>query len=236
MRRHFNRIDALDDVGAVLEYGREVCKSLGVKRMSYHVTPPFESPTSMTTGVYAEGFSEQWMELYETEEFRLHDPIPARVIRHGAMLSWADAMEIGQNTPGNEAYFAKMREFGLVHGFGVPLFGPGGRAAYAAFDFDIPIERVSNHALGTVRSVAQAAHQRICRLLDQSGEVPALSEREVEVLTWTARGKSMASIAAILDLSPDTVKTYLKRVYGKLEVSDRVGASVKAIKLGLISG
>ena len=35
----------------------------------------------------------------------------------------------------------------------------------------------------------------------------------------------------ILDLSPDTVKTYSKRIYVKLDVTDRVGAVVKALRL-----
>lgn len=234
MQRHFAKIDALEDVSAVLEYGQEVFTGLGVQRMSYQVTPPFEEPTSMTMQVYAYGFSEEWLELYEREDCRLNDPIPERVMEHGAMLTWQEAMAMGPNTGGNESYFARMREHGLVHGFGVPLFGPRGRDAYASFDFGRPPGQVSPSAIGTVRSVAQAGHQRICRLIDTMRALPVLSEREIEVLTWTARGKSMATIAAILDLSPDTVKTYLRRVYGKLDVSDRVGASVKAIKLGLI--
>ncbi len=235
MQRQFEQIDALDDVTSVLRYTRDVYVELGLKRISYHVTPLFDEPTSMTTSVYSHGFSKEWLELYEREDCRLNDPIPARVLRHGAMLTWQRAMEMGPNTPGNESYFARMREFGLIHGFGVPLFGQRGRDAYASFDFGKPIQDVPEGAIGMARSVAQAGHQRICRLIEDQGDLPALSEREVEVLTWTARGKSMSAIATILELSPETVKTYLKRVYGKLEVSDRVGASIKAIKLGLIS-
>lgn len=235
MQRHFETIDALEDVTSVLRHTRDVYVELGLKRISYHVTPLFDEPTSMTTSVYSHGFSKEWLELYEREDCRLNDPIPARVLRHGAMLTWQQAMAMGRNTPGNESYFARMREYGLIHGFGVPLFGPRGRDAYASFDFDKPIDKVSDRRIGMARSIAQAGHQRICRLIARQGEVPALSEREIEVLTWTARGKSMSAIATILDLSPETVKTYLRRVYGKLDVSDRVGASVKAIKLGLIS-
>ena len=65
-------------------------------------------------------------------------------------------------------------------------------------------------------------------------EKPALSERELEVLTWAARGKTTQAIATILDLSPDTVKTYSKRIYAKLDASERVGAVLKALRLGLV--
>lgn len=234
MQRHFDRIDALGDIGAVLTYARDVCLDEGVVRMSYHITPLFDEPTSIATAVYAEGFSETWLEHYEREDFRRADPIPMRVLMHGAMMTWAEAMKAAPNSPENERYFAAMQDHGLVHGVGVPLFGPRGRDAYASFDFDRPIGEVESEPLGTVRSVAQAGHQKICVLLEATSEVPTLSEREIEVLTWAAQGKSVNAIATILDLSPDTVKTYSKRIYAKLGVSDRVGAVVKALRLGLV--
>jgi len=234
MQWYFDQIDALHDIEAVLRFAREVCVQQGVVRMSYHVTPPFNGPTSSTTMVYTEGFSTQWLEMYDREEFRASDPIPRRVMQSGSMMSWADAMEAGSNTPENEAYFAAMHRFGLTHGVGVPLYGPRGRAAYASFDFDQPVSQLSYDQLGTVRSVAQAGHQRICVLIDECCDTPTLSEREIEVLTWVAHGKSVSAIATILGLSPDTVKTYSKRIYAKLDVTDRVGAVVKALRLGLV--
>ena len=36
-------------------------------------------------------------------------------------------------------------------------------------------------------------------------------------------------------VSPHTVKTYAKRVYAKLDATDRVGAVVKALKMGLVN-
>ncbi len=234
MQRYFDQIEALSDIGAVLRFARDICSGQGAERMSYHVTPLFDEPVSLTTSVYAAGFSKQWLECYEREDFRSSDPIPTRVMRHGTLMTWQDAMDAGANTPENLEYFAAMRKHGLIHGFGVPLFGPGGRDAYAGFDFERPVSEVSNEQLGIVRSVAQAGHQRICVLLDEATQIPALSDREIEVLTWAAKGKSVSAIATILDLSPDTVKTYSKRIYLKLDVSDRVGAVVKALRMGLV--
>lgn len=234
MQRYFARIDALADIGAVLLYVRDVCIEAGVVRMSYHVTPVFHEQTSKTTAVYAYGFSPEWLAHYDKAEFRQSDPIPQRVMEHGAMMTWRDTMVAGSNSIANEEYFAAMHKYGLDHGVGVPLFGPRGRDAYASFDFGVPIDQVAASKTGTVRSVAQAGHQRICVLLDQDNQTPTLSEREIEVLTWASRGKSNSAIATILDLSPDTVKTYFKRIYAKLDVTDRVGAVVKALRYGLV--
>jgi len=65
------------------------------------------------------------------------------------------------------------------------------------------------------------------------GETP-LSPRELEILQRTAQGETAAQIAAHLFLSPATVKTYLQRTYGKLEVSDRAAAVAEAMRRGLL--
>ncbi|MEM7700855.1 MAG: LuxR C-terminal-related transcriptional regulator [Pseudomonadota bacterium] len=234
MQRHFGAIEALNDIGKVLLYSSKVCLEQGTVRQSYHLTPQFDAPNSMRVTVFARGFRKQWLKRYEKSDFRLSDPIPERVMRYGAMLTWAEAREMGPNTVENEAYFDAMDAEGLIHGFGLPLFGPNSRNAFAAFDFGKPLEDISNEALGIVRAVPQAAHQRVCVLLEAMHDAPELSERETEVLQWVARGKSFASIADILEISRDTVKTYAKRIYAKLDVSDRVGATVAALKLGLV--
>jgi len=234
MQQHFGRIEALNDIGVVLRYAADVCREQGAVRYSYHFTPLFDAPNSPRTAVIAEGYDPEWLALYETAEFRGKDPIPERTMMHGAMLTWLQAMHIGPNTVENTEYFTAMREYGLVHGFGLPLFGPRGRNAYSSFDFDMPVSEVAPVTLGLVRSVPQAAHQRVCVLLEATRERPELSEREGEVMQWVAQGKSLSSIATILGLSRDTVKTYTKRIYAKLEASDRVGATVKALKLGLV--
>jgi DNA-binding CsgD family transcriptional regulator len=234
MQKHFDRLDRIDDIAVAIGYGCDVAADEGVVRQSYHVTPLFEEPTSPSTIVYSRGFSKEWLDLYEKADFRQSDPIPRRVLERGSMMTWSEAKEAGPNSPENEAYFRAMDEHGLKHGFGVPLFGMHGRDAYAAIDFDRPVEEVEDHKIGFVRAITQAYHQRVCVLIESSPERISLSEREREVLEWFTAGKSLSVTAEIMGLSPDTVKTYARRVYAKLNASDRVGAVVKALKLGLV--
>jgi two-component system nitrate/nitrite response regulator NarL len=64
---------------------------------------------------------------------------------------------------------------------------------------------------------------------------PHLGEREQQVLHLTAEGLSGPEIAAQLGIGATTVKTYLQRLYRKLEVTDRAAMVAKALRLGLIS-
>ncbi|XPS85367.1 transcriptional regulator, LuxR family [Desulfosarcina variabilis str. Montpellier] len=62
-----------------------------------------------------------------------------------------------------------------------------------------------------------------------------LTPREVEVLSFLAKGASYTETAAQLFVSVNTLKTHAKRIYSKLEVGNRTQAINKAKELNLIS-
>lgn len=51
-----------------------------------------------------------------------------------------------------------------------------------------------------------------------------LTEREHEILHWVKMGKTNAEISLILNISLNTVKNHLKRIFAKLDVSTRAHA------------
>jgi DNA-binding NarL/FixJ family response regulator len=55
-----------------------------------------------------------------------------------------------------------------------------------------------------------------------------MSDREVEALTWAARGKTSAEIATILDLSKRTVDFHIDNARVKLGATTRIEAAIKA--------
>ena len=61
-----------------------------------------------------------------------------------------------------------------------------------------------------------------------------LSEREVESLTWAARGKTSTEIAQIIGTSKRNVDFHIETACRKLNVATRVQAAVKAISGRLI--
>ncbi|MFM8944673.1 MAG: response regulator transcription factor [Actinomycetota bacterium] len=62
-----------------------------------------------------------------------------------------------------------------------------------------------------------------------------LSAREAEILQLAAAGCTNRQIAARLYISPDTVKTHLEHVFGKLRAVDRTAAVAEGIRRGFIA-
>jgi len=55
-----------------------------------------------------------------------------------------------------------------------------------------------------------------------------LNDREIEVLTWVARGKTSAQIADLIGLSKRTVDFHLDNARIKLDATTRTQAAIKA--------
>ena len=63
---------------------------------------------------------------------------------------------------------------------------------------------------------------------------PDLSDRERDVLSYLVHGFTNAEIANSLGVTQNTVKTHLKNLFAKLEVSNRTEAAAEAKMRGLV--
>lgn len=231
-------IARLDDIALVCEHFLQAAKRFGPWGVSYHLTPRFARQTAPNIQLCSVGAPESWKQLYRDPAFRSTDPIPDHIVEAGRTMTLqaaiAEIRESGKATEENERYFAAMADHGFEHGLGIPLYGPHNRKGFAAFVFDEPVE-VKSREVAALEALAKAAHHRIAELLDSFERTAVnLSKREQEVLEQIAAGCSNIEIAARLGISPETVGTYVKRLFDKLDTRDRIGATVKGLKLGLI--
>lgn len=73
------------------------------------------------------------------------------------------------------------------------------------------------------------------RCMAEDGGRDFLSPREKEVVRLVMKGLSTRGIAAVLDISPWTVSTHLRRVFGKLGVNSRAEMVACVLKDNQIS-
>jgi len=105
-----------------------------------------------------------------------------------------------------------------------------------------PVQTQISRILATVRQQAasRAGAPAQAMSLEAAGQAAStllepLKVREIEVLKLVGEGKSNKEIARYLGIGIDTVKWYLKAVYGKMGVSRRTQAIGEARRLGLIA-
>jgi len=95
-------------------------------------------------------------------------------------------------------------------------------------------ERLRDGAFDTtaVDAVLHAAGHRTERPNPRPG---GLTPRELEVLGFVARGASDKQIATALVISQKTARNHVERIYTKIGVSNRIGASMYALRHGLLT-
>ena len=94
-----------------------------------------------------------------------------------------------------------------------------------------------NELLDAIRHVHRGGQYVPQPVLDTLANRPPnsnLTERELEVLRLIARGMSNKQIAEILGICESTVKWHVNIVLGRLNVSDRTGAAVAALRRGIV--
>jgi DNA-binding NarL/FixJ family response regulator len=68
--------------------------------------------------------------------------------------------------------------------------------------------------------------------LDWPGRGEGLSDRESEILALITQGKSNADVARLTYLSPNTVKSYIRTIYRKIDVGSRTQAVLWGVHHG----
>lgn len=184
----------------------------------------------------SEGFPRALLDTYASFDFQRLDVVPRAALAGGRPVSWLQIWQTMQLTPAERELYCALDASGMQDGYALPCYGPEGRNAVISIGLMDAGADLSGAAISRLHYVAEAAHLRVCTLFSGHETLDRrLSNREREILDWVARGKSNAAIAEILEIAPGTVDTYIRRIYEKLDVSDRTSAAVKGVGLGLIA-
>jgi DNA-binding NarL/FixJ family response regulator len=101
---------------------------------------------------------------------------------------------------------------------------------------DAPREELFRAIRSTAQGQSYLSPSVATRLMGQlrAPAETALSQREMDVLTWVAGGASNKEIAQHLHISEATVKSHLLHIFSKLGVNDRTQAVTLAVQKGII--
>jgi DNA-binding NarL/FixJ family response regulator len=117
----------------------------------------------------------------------------------------------------------------------IAALGEAPFAAALAEGRRMTLEQAVASALALPVPVARAAATTGATAGRPAAGYPAgLTEREVEVLRLVTRGLTSAQVAEQLVVSPVTVSTHLRNIYGKIGVNSRAAAARWAVEHGMV--
>lgn len=223
---------------AQIQYAMEsYCAAVGIRMLSYYHYPPVGAVDfGPDIQVYTFGWPADWVEIYMREDFIHIDPLPRIAASQTKPFWWSQIHDLGELDSDERAYLAKAAKAGLGDGLAIPVFGPNGRNGYYPATFGKDEPKPDDSEIAKIHAACQLAHLRYCELILHSlPDAVHLSERERQILSYVVRGHSNQMIAAKLKISANTVDTYVRRCFDKLDVHDRVTAGLRGLAMGLVA-
>lgn len=179
--------------------------------------------------LYLHNYPVLWVEYYN--KAKLHERDPVFVIGRGLSrpFSWEDPRFLALLEPDQASVLEIAAGHGLKHGVTIPLPGLGQYPASCSLISDTP--HIDHARVFAVQPYALYAYERACALVDAGTGRPriVLPRRERECLKLVALGKDDETIAMILGIQRDTVRTYIESAKQRLGVSKRAHAVAYAI-------
>ena len=179
-------------------------------------------------------YPENWRSKYEESNFFAIDPS----VKHG--LSSIEPVLWGKELfSDNMSFWEEARSFGLEYGWAQATHsnnGNIGMLTFARTGCDISCkELLDKHSMLSL--VAHSAYFGFNRIItnEQLSNKPNLTAREIELLKWTAQGKTASEIGQILNISHHTVNFHTDNCVKKLNVANKTAAAVKAAVLGFFN-
>ncbi|WP_176515014.1 autoinducer binding domain-containing protein [Pseudomonas faucium] len=175
----------------------------------------------------------EWIERYQRDDFYKQDQAALRSHSSTMPVLWSD--DLYREAP---QYREEACGHGLRHGWTQSLHDL--RHNESQISVARPVGEVSMGELydkaGKVQWLCHTLHAIICEYHQNQlcPPTPKMSERELEVLKWSAAGKTAADVACILSLSQSTVNFHIRSVISKTNASNKAGAIAIAAMRGLI--
>ncbi|HEY0329053.1 MAG TPA: LuxR family transcriptional regulator [Rhodopseudomonas sp.] len=176
---------------------------------------------------------EAWFGQYLHDGYHKHDPIAAYARHQTRAFRWSDAPWDKSDKTTAALMDCAARDYGMRHGFCVPIYGMRGYEAAISFG-GCEIDASPSAAAAMELIAIYAMNQLMTMRESAARQQTMLSPREREVVSWAAVGKTAWDTARILAISTDTVNKHMASAMRKLDACTKTQAVVESIRRGEI--
>lgn len=247
--RFRERLTAASTLSAAGRLLADCSASLGWERAAFHADLGQTRLPLTEDGAFvavAMGWPVATLRHWQDDRLALSCPVTRRCGRSMGAFLWdadpdSDTWRGEALSPAQRNTLADYRDCG-AGAVTVPVHRPGGKTGYVSW-FSHGEARLRERHQATWRElllISQAfiAHadalETAARRSNAKAAADTLSPRELECLSWVAKGKTDEEVGLILERSRETVHFHLGKAMKKLGASNRTHAVAIACSLGLI--
>lgn len=184
-------------------------------------------------------FPSDWLTHYAEEGYFKDDYVVVQSLRAILPDQWHAERGVREIRPRQAQIMREAIDAGLRRGFFVPIHGPAndfGLLNVICHEAETEFSKIVERYKHELHILAFHFHDAVQKRLPASasrGVRVQLTERESEILRWTAVGKTSWEISEILHITERTVNFHVANSMRKLGVYSRTHAVAKSISLGL---
>lgn len=228
------RASGLDEIFTCLT--RQLSR-IGFEHYTYEVTWPH---LGNSTNFFVSTYPSEWISRYVERRYCSDDVVCRYMFGRIRPFLWTEATKALRVTRRQRLVLDEGGDFGIKAGASIPLYGPDtirAQLSVANGEEDEEFAKLFASSRHELHLTATYAHEKIVETgLPNVPRLPRrLTPREVEVMTWTAHGKTAWEISEILSVSEQTVKDHIENVCRKLSVNNKTHATALALIQGFIA-
>ncbi|WP_223485857.1 autoinducer binding domain-containing protein [Pseudomonas sp. A-RE-19] len=206
-------------------------KNLGFNFCAFSITSQLRGIPRDT--IHLNNYPLEWNTTYEQEHFSEVDPILAHCNHSELPILWQE--NVFATAP---MQWQTQKKMGLQYGWSQSVHDQSGLCSMLSLARShCPISAYDLYKnLGYALFIGRHLHQLVAKDLPvpPKPNTVHLSSREVEVLKYSADGKTACEIAIILSLSESTVQFHIRGAIRKLGVNNKIAAVIRAAREGVI--
>ncbi|WP_338562749.1 transcriptional regulator SdiA [Erwinia sp. E_sp_B01_3] len=224
----FNQIFVASDITTLIEH-QTIALGLDFYALYIRHPVPFTRPKIF---IYS-SYPERWVRTYQKEGFAAIDPVIANCQVPGKILLWDEPL-----SRSGRKVFEAAKEHGIYSGFSCSAMAKNraigilSMASGKTFE-KIELTPVMQLKLQYLLVLSLEALQRV-KDISMSVMDMELSQRELEILKWTAEGKTSAEISLILSISENTVNFHQKNMQKRFNAPNKTQVASYAAAIGLL--
>jgi LuxR family quorum-sensing system transcriptional regulator SolR len=207
----------------------EAAAKLGFTYWAYGAKPA--EPSRPADVRYENAYPAGWSDHYQRQRYLAFDPTVSIATQRSAAVTWSEAKRHG-----SRQLWADASDFGLNIGIAQPVWNRTG--SFGLLTLAREKTQISPRELSAIGPhltwLASMFHARFSNLTLSEREDFQLSSREIEILRWSAIGKTATEVAIIIGITTRTVNYHVANILSKMNVQNKIQATVRATTLGLL--